>query len=200
MAITLVKHRVPSQVLKFLPPPSRPSLQCPPHPIAIAYHSAVAMPRQDERRSCSLSLAITARFNAMMTAKLMYAAICAARITTKGSWVIKDPGNSAYRPVKLLSPSKNIREPLRRLFRAFRTSFSASALFGYDEAGAPNYVVSGCKGSALELPLIAHDIPHGICLISIYSLLHEHQIDDQVFAFQLGATSQSILYAFIKLK
>ena len=41
------------------------------------------MPRQGERRSCSLGLAITARFNAMMVAKLVYAAICAAQITRK---------------------------------------------------------------------------------------------------------------------
>ncbi len=156
----------------------------------MAYYSAVDMPRQGKRRSSSLSLAITARFNAMMIAKLVYAAICAARITTKGSWVIKYPGNSAYRPLKLLPPSKNIRQPLRRLFRAFRTSFSASALFGYDEAGASNYMVPACKGSVLELPHIAYDILHGSCLTSIYlSLLHEHQIDDRLFAFQLGSTS-----------
>ena len=112
------------QVLpKFPPPPSRPSrisLQCPPHPIAMVHHLAIAMPRRGGRRSCDLDLAITARFNAMMIAKLVYAAICAARITTKGSWVIEYPGNSAYRPLNLLSPSKNIREPSRRLFR---TSF-----------------------------------------------------------------------------
>ena len=85
-----------SQVLpKFQPPPSRPSrtsLQCPPRPTSIAHHSAVAMPRQAERRSCGLGLAITARFNAMMIAKLVYAAIRAARSTTEGSY----PGNNAY--------------------------------------------------------------------------------------------------------
>ena len=140
------------------------------------------MPRQGERRSCSLGLAITARFNAMMIAKLVYAAICAARITTKGLWVIKYPGNSAYRPLKLLPPSKNIREPLRRLFRAFRTSFSAYALFGYDEAGAPSYMVSACKGPALGLRHIAYDTLVRSSLTIIYFLLHEHQIDDRFFA------------------
>ncbi len=155
LAITLVKR---SQVLpRFLPPPSRPSrpsLQCPPHPIAMAHHSAIAIPRQGERRSCNLGFAITARFNAMMIAKLVYAAICAARITTKGSWVIGYPGNSAYRPLNLLSPSQNVREPSRRLFRAFRTSLFA--LFGHDEAGAPKYMVSTCKDPTLELSRIAY--------------------------------------------
>lgn len=61
----------------------------------MAYHSAVAMPRQAERRSCDLGLAITALFNAMMFAKLVYAATGAARFTTKGSWVIGYPGDSA---------------------------------------------------------------------------------------------------------
>ena len=84
----------------------------------------------------------------MMNAKLVYAEICAARIKTKGSWVIQHPGNSAYRSLKLLPPSKNIREPLRGLFRAFRTSFAASALFGYYEAGAPSY---GCPPSKVQL-------------------------------------------------
>ena len=143
-AITLVKHTVTKACISFCPHTSRPSrtsLQCPPRPIATAHHSAIAMPRQGERRSWNLSLLITARFNAMMNAKLVYAEICAARIKTKGSWVIQHPGNSAYRSLKLLPPSKNIRELLRGLFRAFRTSFAASALFGYYEAGAPSYGV-----------------------------------------------------------
>lgn len=58
----------------------------------MAYHSAVAMPGQAERRSCGLGPAITARFNAMMFAKLVYAAIRAARFTTEGLY----PGNNAY--------------------------------------------------------------------------------------------------------
>lgn len=147
------------------------------------------MPRQCERRSCGLTLAITARFNAMMIAKLVYATIFAARITTKGSWVIEYPGNSAYRPLILLPPSKNIREPLRRLIRAFRTSFSASASFGCDEAGAPKYMVSASKGSALGLPHIAYDILRGSGLTSIYFLLHEHQMDARFFALQQDTTS-----------
>lgn len=57
----------------------------------MAQHTAVAMPRQAERRSCGLGLAITARFNAMMIAKLVYAAIRAARFTTEGSY----PGDYA---------------------------------------------------------------------------------------------------------
>ena len=100
----------------------------------------------------------------------------------EGSWVIEYPGNSAYRPLKLLPSSKNIREPLRRLLRAFRTSFSASALFGYDEAGAPSHMVSACKGPALGLRHIAYDILERSWLTIICFLLHEHQIDDRLFA------------------